>query len=134
MDVKNDILWRVYLSFLLMVIIAAAIIGKAVYIQQVQGAYWRGLSDSIHQRIEGIEAERGTIFTEDGQMLSTSVPRFDIYWDSRLSALRNNNGQLFREKIDSLADALATLFPDLSAGDYKIMLQQAYNNKEGFSC
>lgn len=132
MDVKNDILWRVYLSFLLMVIIAAAIIGKAVYIQQVQGAYWRGLSDSIHQRIEGIEAERGTIFTEDGQMLSTSVPRFDIYWDSRLSALRNNNGQLFREKIDSLADALATLFPDLSTGDYKIMLQQAYNNKEGF--
>ncbi|MFN5424262.1 MAG: peptidoglycan glycosyltransferase, partial [Bacteroidota bacterium] len=78
MDVKNDILWRVYLSFLLMVVIAIAIMSKAVYIQQVQGAYWRSLSDSLHQRIDEIEAERGTIYTEDGQMLSTSVPRFDI--------------------------------------------------------
>lgn len=132
MDVKNDILWRVYLSFLLMVVIAIAIMSKAVYIQQVQGAYWRSLSDSLHQRIDEIEAERGTIFTEDGQMLSTSVPRFDIYWDSRLSPLRNNNGQLFREKIDSLADALSNLFKDLSAGDYKIMLQKAYQNNDGF--
>ncbi|MCA6468600.1 MAG: hypothetical protein IM552_11420, partial [Chitinophagaceae bacterium] len=132
MDVKNDILWRVYLSFLLMVVIAIAIMSKAVYIQQVQGAYWRSLSDSLHQRIDEIEAERGTIYTEDGQMLSTSVPRFDIYWDSRLTPLRNNNGQLFREKIDSLADALSNLFKDLSAGDYKVMLQQAYQNKDGF--
>jgi hypothetical protein len=132
MDVKNDILWRVYLSFLLIVAVAIAIMGKAVYIQQVQGAYWRSLSDSIHQRIESIEAERGTIFTEDGQMLSTSVPRFDIYWDTRITPLRENSGKLFREKVDSLADALATLFKDLSAGEYKLMLQQAYQQKEGF--
>ncbi|MFN5363674.1 MAG: penicillin-binding protein [Bacteroidota bacterium] len=132
MDVKNDILWRVYLSFLLIVAVAFAIMGKAVYIQQVQGAYWRSLSDSIHQRIESIEAERGTIFTEDGQMLSTSVPRFDIYWDTRITPLRENSGKLFREKVDSLADALATLFKDLSAGEYKLMLQQAYQQKEGF--
>lgn len=132
MDVKNDILWRVYLSFLLMVVIAVAIIGKAVYIQQVQGAYWRSLSDSLHQRIEEIEADRGTIFTEDGQMLSTSVPKFDIYWDTRLATLRSNNHQLFREKIDSLSEALSLLFKDLSTGEYKVMLQQAFQNKEGF--
>jgi cell division protein FtsI (penicillin-binding protein 3) len=132
MDVKNDILWRVYLSYLLIVAVAVAIMGKAVYIQQVQGAYWRSLSDSLHQRIEPIEAERGTIFTEDGQMLSTSVPRFDIYWDSRITPLRENNGKLFREKVDSLADALSILFKDLSAGEYKLILQQAYQHKEGF--
>ena len=107
MDVKNDILWRVYLSYLLVVVVALAVLGKAVYIQQVQGVYWRGLSDSLHQKMDPIEAERGTIFSEDGQMLSTSVPRFDIYWDTRLATLRNNNGQLFREKIDSVCEAMA---------------------------
>ncbi len=51
MDVKKDILWRVYLGFILMAIVGTCILGKAVYIQQVQGAYWRGMSDSLHQRI-----------------------------------------------------------------------------------
>ena len=132
MDVKNDILWRVYLSYLLVVVVALAVLGKAVYIQQVQGVYWRSLSDSLHQKMDPIEAERGTIFSEDGQMLSTSVPRFDIYWDTRLATLRNNNGQLFREKIDSVCDAMAGLFKDITAGEYKVIMQQAFQNQEGF--
>mgnify|MGYP003843877143 CR=1 FL=1 len=81
MDIKKDILWRVYLSFVFVVIVAAAIIGKGFYIQQVQGKYWRSMSDSLHQRIADIDSERGTIYSEDGQMLSTSVPQFDIYVD-----------------------------------------------------
>lgn len=132
MDVKNDILWRVYLSYLLVVAVALGVLGKAVYIQKVQGVYWRGLSDSLHQKMDEIEAERGTIFSEDGQMLSTSVPRFDIYWDTRLASLRSNNGQLFREKVDSVCEAMAGLFKDLTAGDYKVMMQQAFQNQEGF--
>jgi cell division protein FtsI (penicillin-binding protein 3) len=51
-DVKKDILWRVYLGFILMAIVGAYVyLVKAVYIQQVQGAYWRGMSDSLHQKI-----------------------------------------------------------------------------------
>ena len=38
MEVKRDILWRVYLSYILMVAACIAIFGKAVYIQQVEGA------------------------------------------------------------------------------------------------
>jgi hypothetical protein len=34
MDVKNDILWRVYLSYLLVVVVALAVLGKAVYIHK----------------------------------------------------------------------------------------------------
>lgn len=132
MDVKNDILWRVYLSYLLVVVVAMVIFGKAVYIQQVQGVYWRSLSDSLHQKMDEIESERGTIYSEDGQMLSTSVPRFDIYWDTRLATLRNNNDQLFREKIDSVCEAMAALFKDMTVGEYKVMMQQAYHNRDGY--
>ena len=101
MDVKRDILWRVYLSYILVVAVCIAIFGKAVYIQQVQGAHWRSMSDSLHQKLDEIEAERGTIYSEDGQMLSTSIPQFDIYMDFRVEALREKNGLRFRENIDS---------------------------------
>ena len=130
MDVKRDILWRVYLSYLLVVAVCLAILGKAFYIQQVQGSYWRGLSDSLHQRIAEIPAARGTIYSEDGQMLSTNVPQFDIYIDFRVEPLHEKNGKLFRENIDSLSLALADLFKDQTAALYKDQLTKAFETRE----
>lgn len=130
MDVKRDILWRVYLSYLLVVVVCLFILGKAFYIQQVQGSYWRGLSDSLHQRIAEIPAARGTIYSEDGQMLSTNVPQFDIYIDFRVEPLHEKNGKLFRENIDSLSLALADLFQDQSAAQYKDQLTKAFETRE----
>lgn len=132
MDVKRDILWRVYLSYILVVIACVAIFGKAVYIQQVQGKHWRSMSDSLHLKLDEIEAERGTIYSEDGQMLSTSIPQFDIYIDFRVDALHEKNGLLFRSNVDSLSQSLANLFRDQTAAQYKTLLQQGYNNEEGY--
>ena len=69
------------MSFLGIAVLSVFIIGKAFYIQRFQGSYWKSMSDSLHQRIESLDAERGTIYSEDGQMLSTSIPTFDIYMD-----------------------------------------------------
>jgi cell division protein FtsI (penicillin-binding protein 3) len=132
MDVKRDILWRVYLCYLLVVIACVAIFTKAVIIQQVQGTHWRSMSDSLHQKLDEIEAERGTIYSEDGQMLSTSIPQFDIYIDFRVESLRQKNGLLFRTGIDSLSERLAGLFKDQSAGQYKALLQRGYKDEDGY--
>ena len=130
MDVKRDILWRVYLSYILIIIVCMAIMGKAFYIQQVQGKYWRSLSDSLHQRIISIPAERGTIYSDDGQMLSTNMPKFDVLIDFRVETLHENKGKVFREKIDSLCDSLAYLFKDKTPIQYKEELTKAYEANE----
>ena len=88
MEVKRDILWRVYLAYIAIAVICAGIFAKAFYIQQVQGSYWRSMSDSLHLKIQEIDAERGTIYSEDGEMLSTSIPQFDIYVDFDADGLR----------------------------------------------
>lgn len=131
MDVKRDILWRVYLSYILIVIVCFAILGRAFYIQQVEGKYWRSLSDSLHQRIVEIPAARGTIYSEDGQMLSTNMPKFDIYIDFRVEPLHEKSGKIFRENIDSLSISLANLFKDKSAESYKNDLTKAFEAREG---
>lgn len=132
MDVKKDILWRVYLSFILIAVAGACILGKAIYIQQVQGAYWRGMSDSLHQRIISLDAERGTIYSEDGSMLSTSIPQFDVYIDFMADGLREKNGKRFKENIDSLSIRLANLFTDKSSAEYKYLLQTGYREKDRY--
>jgi cell division protein FtsI (penicillin-binding protein 3) len=115
-----------------MVVICLAIFAKAVYIQQVQGANWRSMSDSLHQKIEEVEAERGTIYSEDGQMLSTSVPKFNIYIDFAADGLREKSGVRFRENVDSLSLCLANLFTDKSEGDYKRLLKQGFKNRDRY--
>ncbi len=127
MEVKKDILWRVYLSFIAIVIICIVVFGKAFYIQQVQGNHWRSMSDSLHQKIEEIDAERGTIYSEDGQMLSTSIPQFDIYIDFGADGLQEQNGKRFRDNVDSLSECLSGLFKDKSSNEYKQILQQGFN-------
>ena len=130
MEVKKDILWRVYLSYIFVVVICLVIFGKAVYIQQFQGHYWRSMSDSLHQKIENVEAERGTIYSEDGKMLSTSIPQFDIYIDFSADGLREKSGVRFRENLDSLSLCLANLFQDNTAEAYKKELLYGFKSKD----
>lgn len=132
MDIKRDILWRVYLCFIGMMVLSVMVLGRAFYLQRVEGNYWRSLGDSLHQRVEELGAERGTIYSEDGSMLSTSVPQFDIYIDFAADGLREKAGKRFTENLDSLSYCLAQLFKDKDAATYKRDLRLAYRNKSRY--
>lgn len=118
-----------YLSFLCIVLFSLVILGRVFYIQQVQGSYWKELAKKRQQRFIEIEADRGTIYSEDGNMLSTSIPFFDIYVDFDADGLREKNGRRFRENLDSLSRNLASLFGDKSSAQYKRELQTQYRKK-----
>src|SRR5215217_1462453 len=90
------------------------------------------MSDSMHQKFVELDAERGTIYSEDGQMLSTSIPFFDIYIDFGAEGLRDKGGKRFKENIDSFSYALSTFFNDKSIKEYKKELQLAYNEKDRY--
>lgn len=126
MEVKRDILWRVYVSFLGIVVLSLLVLGRAFYIQRVEGEHWRSMSDSLHQRFIELDAQRGTIYSEDGQMLSASIPTFDIYIDFNADGLREKKGKRFYENIDSFSLALAAYFGDKSVARYKSELKAAF--------
>jgi len=90
------------------------------------------MSDSLRQKVVETEAERGTIYSEDGSMLSTSIPYFDIYIDFVADGLREKNGKRFKENIDSLSFTLAKFFKDKSSKEYKLELQRGYRNKDRY--
>ncbi|MCL6523333.1 MAG: transpeptidase family protein [Thermoflavifilum sp.] len=132
MEVKQDILWRVYLSFIGMVVMGIIILGKIFVIQHIQGSYWRSMADSLQERYVTMNAERGTIYSDDGQMLSTSVPFFDIHLDMMADGLREDQGKLFRDHVDSLAIGLSQLFHDHPASWYRSFLWKAYRSRERY--
>lgn len=90
------------------------------------------MSDSLHQKFQAVDATRGTIYSEDGQMLSISIPTFDIYIDFNADGLREKKGKRFSENVDSFAVSLANYFKDKTSDQYKKELQSAYNSKERY--
>jgi len=132
LEVKRDILWRVYVCFIGIVIFSIVIIGRAIYIQQGQGAYWIAQANKQQQHFVDIDAQRGTIYSEDGSMLSTSIPFFDIYIDFAAEGLRDKDGKRFRENVDSLSMSLASFFKDKSKKEYKNLLMAGYRRKDRY--
>lgn len=79
----------------------------------VDGAKWRALSDSLTLKYKVIQAVRGNIYSDDGTLLATSVPRYEIRMD--LTVLPADT---FRAYIPQLSAKFAEKFKDKSAVDY----------------
>ena len=132
METKKDILWRSYLIYIMMLVLGVCIFAKAFYIQNAEGAYWRSLSDSLHLEYREMDAERGTIYSEDGRMLSSSIPFFDIYLDFGAQGIQEKNGERFKQHIDSIAYHLSTIISEKSALEYKRELMDVYNRQDRY--
>ncbi len=129
MEIKKDILWRVHLCFLGIIVLGVIVLGRAIYIQRVQGDYWKSMSNKQHLKYIDVDAERGSIYSEDGNMLSTSIPVFDIYVDFAADGLREKNGKRFYHNLDSLSISLSGLFKDANKASYKKILLAAYKKR-----
>lgn len=132
MEIKKEIIFRTYLVFLGLALFSMMIVGKTVYIQLAQGNYWRSMADSAHISEEQIAAERGTILSESGEVLSTSIPEFDIYVDFQANGLIEEEGKLFYTYRDSLALGLSKLFGDKKTSEYKKILNDGFKKKDRF--
>ncbi|MRG43727.1 peptidoglycan glycosyltransferase [Chitinophaga sp. SYP-B3965] len=133
MNVKQIILRRIKIVSGFLIVIALLIIGKVLYIQHAQGRYWRNVGDSLNLKYMIFEAQRGTIYSEDGKVLSTTYKLFDIRMDFGADGMRTNNGRAFKSGIDSLSIQLADLFQDKSAAGYKQFLMDGYKNKDRYA-
>ncbi|MCX6235670.1 MAG: penicillin-binding protein [Bacteroidetes bacterium] len=117
-DIKKDILWRVYLIYVVMFLFGLAIVGRIIYIQFYQGKMWREKAADQTIRFENVEAMRGNIYTCDGSLLATSIPIFDIIIDAA-KPKRELSDEFFYKNIDSLTDCFARVFKDRTSRDYK---------------
>jgi len=119
MKVKDDILLRVYITFLLLMLTGAAVVFQAFRIQVFQGDEWRTMADSLSTAYHTIEAKRGNIYTENGRLLATSLPYFEIGMDPNISPLTS---EVFYAKVDSLALMLSQHFKDRTSSQYRNLL------------
>ncbi len=115
--------------YFLMVIFAVLITGKVLYIQFVEGDHWREQARNSTMRYASIEAARGDIIADDGRLLATSLPIYEIRMDL---SRQITSDELFFEHIDSLAICLSDLFGDRTAAGYRNALRRARQRQERY--
>lgn len=120
------------MCFIGMVLFAVIILARVFILQNVDGSYWRGMADSLHTSYVALGAERGTIYSEEGRMLSTSIPFFDLRIDFAADGLRDKEGKIFKDNVDSLSIALSRMFGDRTAPEYKQLLREGYKSKDRY--
>lgn len=123
MNIRANILLRVYLAFGLILLFAGAVIFQLCRVQFAQGDKWVAMAREKSTRYKTIEAARGNIFSDDGSLLATSVPEYDLHMDMLAGGIAND--KVFDEKIDSLSAAMANYFKDRPAREYARIFREA---------
>lgn len=126
---KSDILWRIYLVYFLTVAFGVLILVRVAYIQFVEGDHWREMARNATMRYVSIDAVRGDILADDGRLLATSVPVYEIRMDLHRSVISD---EVFHGGIDSLAFHLSRLFRDRSQNEYKRAIVQARREQDRY--
>ncbi len=93
-------------------------------VQLSEGEELRATAENMHMRNATLLAERGNIYTEQGELLCSTIPEFDAHVDFSVI-----DKELFEKNVGVLADSLARLFKDKSARSYERELRKGYKKK-----
>src|SRR5690554_4830032 len=122
----KNIMNRLYIIAGCMFIFALAISVKLVNIQVVDGEKYRELAKKSTVKNFVIPASRGNIYADDGSLLATSVPKYDIRFDAVTVSSED-----FKENLDPLCEGLSKMFGK-PVSHYQSMFRKARADKNRY--
>lgn len=119
-DSKNDVLWRVFLVYFVVVAVGVLVVLAIVRIQ------WKDKEELLEKaskrelKVIDEKAHRGNVFSSNGSLLATSVPRYNIFFDPV-----SVDKKIFDAEVAQLADNLSRMLKNKSKQQYISYLKDA---------
>ena len=126
-DPKTDILIRVYSIYVAIVLFAILIVTGILVVQIRDKEKLEEYAEKNELKMREEVAFRGNVFSNNGSLLATSVPVFNIRFDATVAS-----DDLFNKNVKTLADSLSSLLKDKSSYSYEMMLKKARQNKQRY--
>ncbi|MAP79865.1 MAG: penicillin-binding protein [Aequorivita sp.] len=123
---EKNILNRLYVIAAFMFLFALAITVKLLNIQIADGEKYRELAKQNTTKNFVIPANRGNVYADDGSLLATSVPKYDIRFDALTVSSKD-----FKENLLPLSKGLSDMFGK-PASYYQNKLRKARANKNRY--
>ena len=126
-DPKNDVLWRVFFVYFIVVAVGVWAILAIVKIQVKEKDELLEIANKRELKIRDEKAHRGNVISQNGTLLATSVPRYSIYFDPV-----SVKADVFDREVGMLADSLSRLLKDKSKQQYVSYLKDARAKKRRY--
>ena len=123
---SKKLMQRFYLLVTLILIFSIILIFKLFHIQFYENETGLGIEPESIVKNVILEPSRGNIYASDGNILATSIPRYELHWDSVTT-----DDYLFETKKKTLADSIASL-TDVSSKFILKKLEKAKKNKNRY--
>lgn len=122
---KEKIVFRYVIVYTIILIVTVIILVQGFSVATLERGKWNELSEKVNSTYPiALRPDRGDICAEDGRVLATSVP----YYELRFDAVAPHD-TLFTRHVDSLAICLSRIFRDKSSADYRRSLTNARRRK-----
>lgn len=126
-NIRRSILTRIRIIFVCISLVSLAIVYRIFHLQYIEGEKWREIAKQNQMEFRTIPAPRGSIYADNGSLLATSLPFYQVAIDPTVA-----NKEVFDAGIDSLSVLLAANFKDRSAEDWKRKLQDFRKQKRRY--
>lgn len=123
---ETNILNRLYFVAGSMFVFALAVVFKLCSIQFVQGDQYRSLAEERIVKNVEIPANRGNVYSADGSLLATSIPKYDI----RIDAIQPKD-EVFNKYIKALGDSLSN-YSGKPSSYHQNIIKKARKNKNRY--
>ncbi|WP_282134519.1 penicillin-binding protein [Seonamhaeicola maritimus] len=109
-----------------MFVFGLAVVFKLLSIQFIDGDKYKALAEKRVVKNVVIPANRGNVYSVNGNLLATSIPKYDIRIDAITPSSKN-----FKKYLKPLSDSLS-VFKGKSSGYYQRELSKARANKNRY--
>lgn len=112
---------RFYLFSGLLLLFGLALWAKLVYLSLYQREVYQKKPAQRHIKTASVPASRGNVYTEEGDLMATTLTKYDVRMD-----LMTVDKRLFKRAYKALADSLAALPNSPAAPHYRARLLENY--------
>jgi cell division protein FtsI (penicillin-binding protein 3) len=124
MEIRKAITLRFGIVYFAIALFGLVIIGRILIIQNVDTQKWQEIAKDLRNNTTAIWAKRGNICADDGSILSTSVPYYEIRMDMMAPRIQ----QIFGKDSEQMVEELSNFF-GFDKTDFRSRLRAAYDKK-----
>lgn len=124
MEIRKAITLRFGIVYFAIAMFGLVIVGRILMIQNVDTEQWQVIAKDLKSNTTEIWAKRGNICADDGSILSTSVPYYELRLDLQAPRVK----ELFETESEMFAEEMSTFF-GFSKTKFSTQLKAAYARK-----
>lgn len=131
MALRKSIMARLKWVSIFICFIFACAVFRMAWTMIVERPHWLATAQKLERKDRVVQPERGNIYSDNGSLISATMPYYSLYMDTRVDALHVKGGKLYKDNIDSLCYYMSKKFGDRTPAGYRKMIDAAYLRGDG---